>query len=58
MSASERYDLVKCMYDADVVGFSRLPSLRAPGTFPVGLQYNSLQESLVDCSEVGSPQGE
>ena len=58
MSASERYDLIKCVYDADVVEFSCLPSLRVPGTFPVGLHYNSLPESLVEDSERGSRLGE
>ncbi len=58
MAASERYDLVKCLYDADAVGLLRLPSLRAPGTFPTGLHYNSLPESLVEHSERGSPLGE
>jgi hypothetical protein len=46
------------MYDADVVGFLRLPSLRVPGTFPAGRYYNSLPERLVKRSEVGSSLGE
>jgi len=58
MSASEHYDLVKCLYDADAVGILRLLSLRARGTFPSGRHYYSLPESLVEHSEPGSPLGE
>ncbi len=58
MRACERYDLVKCMCDADFVAGTRLPSLPAAGTFPFEGHYYRMQFDMVECREVGSPSGE
>ena len=58
MLAGERYDLVKCMCDADFVVGARLPSFPVNGTFPHGGHYYRMQFDMVECGEVGSPSGE
>lgn len=58
MLAGERYDLVKCMCDDDVVTVARLPSLPVTGTFPFEGHYYRMQFDVVECSGIGSPSGE